>query len=162
MGKLTWVIMVEFAVSALLWLSGTSPVIFADFSNTFLTVAGYQGTNVTANINGSYVPGGLTQVSNGQVPGSNLYFGMFLILFGTGVGSSIVASFIGGSNFATIYLIPAAIVIPLLFILLSPISTICAILLVNPLTFPIGIIIFAFFTIMNMLGLFEWIRGNEL
>lgn len=159
MGKLTFVIIAQFAIGALLWLSGYAPLIFSDFANEFFGQAGYQTSNVTANISESFTPTPPTQFDPTSSTG---FFTVFLILFGTGAAAGIVASFITGGNFAVIYLIPAAIIIPLIFVLFSPLATIAAILMAVPATFPIGVIIMAFFTILNMIGLMEWIRGGEL
>jgi hypothetical protein len=73
--------------------------------------------------------------------------------------SGITAYVFGG--FSQIYIIPAVLIVGMLFFILSPITSITMVLIGDPLTAPVGWILLGFFAVVTALGIVEFIRGGE-
>jgi hypothetical protein len=159
--KLTFVLVMEFAISMLLWLTGIQPMAFTLFAG-FVSGATLNSTNIgnLPNItspNQTMIMGDVTTVN---YSGSTFLFGILSAVGLTALISTIIS--VIASGFGVIYLLPAAMGVTLLVFLLSPITTIIGVLLVNQYTWAIGIILLTFFLTMTILGLLELIRGGEV
>lgn len=160
MATLRFILMAEIFISALLWMSGVQPQAVTIFSTLSGLIGSQTGLNSTMNTTDSssapIVP------SPSSINTNTAIFGIIGIITGATVGTIIMSTLFGGSSFSVIYAIPAIIIGVLLTFFLSPITSLC--LMVVGAQFPfsmVGWLMLVFFEGMTIIGVIDFIRGGE-
>ena len=156
MGKLTFVLIAEAFISAMLWLSGISPL-YSQFLQYFTPGTGIVVENFTA-VGGNYT----------VAPQSSISYTSLLVFGAFGAAGIIITGFIASSvfgssgGFSVIYTIPALIAFGLIVVLFSPIVTLSLLLLADTALSPFGWLLLGSFIILNGIGIIDFIRGGEM
>ena len=157
MALLRTVLIMEIAISMMLWLAGIPSSGFSYIAGMIGVNTGTSIPNITNNYTGGVIGQSSYPVSDYyglSIPSNIIGFGIFGVTIGVAL---IIALFAG---FSTIFIIPALIAIGLMW-LFSPITTISNNMLGDPAFAPLGLIIEIFFLAMALLGLFDFISGRE-